>query len=938
MKCGPACLRLLVTVLLPVLPAYAGLDRDIVAGSEDFTVFSSRPTPPPDAVRYVDASNTGPADGSKAHPWRRIQDAVSRLQPGQLAYVAGGLYEENLTWATASDGTKDAPILLQARPGDRPLLRNVGTRPLMDVTRSHWIIDGFDLDGAGVRSPLVRFTGESTHHVLLRRSTLSGGGGGTALFIAEGAHHIQVDRTTLSGTFNWSDLREDTTCQTTADCAAYEPDPAVGLVCASGGHCATREDGHGVSIYPDSHHVLLTSNVFQNNSGDGVQCVGPAYVEPPGTGTRRPHDVLMVRNTFANSARFDGNTENAVDIKDCDRVTLRGGRMHHFRPTRNARGNSSQGEAILIHFDAQGVLIDGVDVSDACRVMGLGRTGATEQLANVVIRRNVFHDPTPRGTRCTSDGVRMTKVKGVDLYHNTFDGFEGGAVSVGEDITTPDVVDVDIWNNLFKGDQGYYLGANRAGVIGLESGYNLFANNTGKLLRCNFDPVDLEGWSACPGFPPLDAGGTSRVGDPLFSSTARDTEPGSPARDMALDDGAGEPACEGGPDVGAKESCTGGPQSPAAPPPAPVWGVQEGTPEDDLVSALAVGNTGALFFTGATRGAFSYTPQGGWDAIVGRRSPDGRLAWSRALGGPGDELAWALALDARSQVFVAGTTGSALWGPLVGESDGFVAKYSPDGVRQWVRQLGSEGMDAFFGVATDGAAVYAAGTTTGGFPGQPHHPSSGGDALLVKLDANGNTEWIRVWGLQKDEVLKAVTFSRGSVYVLGEVSNQFLFVARFTPDGTRVWQRQYSLNRAQGTALATDAEGNVYALGAFVPASQRFTPWLLKLDASGREAWTRTTFAEPGVAFGGLACDARGDVLIAGRNSRNRGLWKVSPEGTLRWVALHPSDTDLTTLSRGLAVDAQGNAYLGGETGSDLFAPLRGGVDAWWTKYPATTP
>ncbi|TSC33738.1 right-handed parallel beta-helix repeat-containing protein [Corallococcus sp. Z5C101001] len=939
MKCAPLCLSLFAAVLLQPLQARAGLERDIPAGSEPFSVFHTLPQPPPeDAVRYVDAASTEPGDGSQARPWRHIQEALRQLRPGQLAYVAGGVYEENLLWDQAVDGTEEAPIVLRALPGTRPVLRNRGKRPLLEVTKSYWIIDGFNLDGAGVRSPQVRFTGDGAHHVLLRRGSLVGAGGGAALFVGKGAHHIQVDHTSLSGTSNWSDLREDAVCQTTADCAAYEPTPAVGLVCVTGGRCATRQDGHGVSIYPDTHHVLLTSNFFWNNSGDGVQCVGPAYAEP-GVGTRRPHDVLMQGNTFTNSPSFDGNTENAVDIKDCDRVTLSGGRMQHFRPTRNVRGNSSQGEAILIHFDAQGVLVEGLDLSDACRAVGLGRSVEGEQLANVVIRRNVFHDPPPRSARCASDGVWMTQVKGVDLYHNTFDGFEGAAVSVGEDVARPAVIDVDIWNNIFKGDRGYYLGAHRAGVVGLESGYNLFASDTGKQLRCNFNPVYLEGWSACPGFdPPLDSGGTSRVGEPLFSSPARDTEPGSPARDMALDDGDGAAYCGDGPDVGARESCSTGPQSPTILPPSAAWGLQQGTPEDDLFAAIAVGSEGELFYAGASRGAFSDVPQGGWDATLGRVSADGHPGWSRALGGPGDEQAWALAVDARGQVFMAGATTSDLWEPLAGESDGFIAKFTPDGERLWVRQFGSEGMDVFYGLATDGASVYAAGTTTGSFPGQPHHPSPGGDALLVKADADGNTVWTRVWGIHKNEVLKAVAYAQDSVYVLGEVTNQYLFVTKLTADGTLLWQRQYTLNRAQGTALATDAAGHVYALGAFVPATNRFTPWLLKLDSTGHEVWTRTTFAESAVAFAGMACDAQGGVLMAGRDSHNRGLWKVSPDGALSWLADHPGNSDLTSLTRAVAVDARGGVFLAGETGSSLFAPLQGGLDAWLVKYPAPQP
>ncbi|RYZ39306.1 MAG: hypothetical protein EOO71_20580 [Myxococcaceae bacterium] len=819
-----------------------------------------------------------------------------------------------------------------AWPGHRAVVRNPGAGPLMDVAKGYWIIDGFELDGNNVLANVVRFKGAGAHDSLLRNAIVTHARGGAALFIGDSAHHIQVHRTSVKWTSHWSNLRPTTSCDTHADCAAQEPATPVGLVCTHLDQCATREDGHAVSIYPDSHHVLLTENTLRDNSGDGVQCVGPVHAEPSGTGSIRPHDILMIDNTIDNTSSSDGNTENAIDIKDCDRVTIRGGHMSHFRATRNETGNASKGEAIVAHFDAQGILIEGVEISDACRGVYLGRHATHEQLANVVIRRNIIRDPTLKTERCPSNAVWMTRVSGVDMYHNTFDGWEGATVSVGEEMAGVNVTNVDIWNNIFKGGVGYYLGASQYGVSQFESGYNLFAQGTSKMLRCNYDLVDMVGWKACLGIPGLSLEANSEWGDPLFSSLARDTQPVSPARDMALNDSQALDYCGEGPDVGAKESCSTGTQQPTDVAPSPSWGLQRGTTEDDVFEAVTTNAQNDIFYAGWTHGEFNYPQQGGEDAIIGRYSSTGSLGWSRLLGGSGHEIAYSVTVDATNNVYAAGGTSSSLGGLQLGGGDGFVVKYDVNGVKQWVVQPGTAQEDILQGVTSDGSAVYAGGYTWGSFPGQPHHPTAGGDYLLMKLDANGNTLWTRVWGTEEDESVEAVAYGAGGVYVLGHRYNRFVSVAKFTTSGDRVWEKRFHQPLARASDITVDATGNVYVGGFFQPHPESYTPMIFKLDSNGNEQWARTTFTLPFTILFGLRTDSAGNIIAAGQHGLSMAVWKLTPDGTLIWAGGYPSTA--VTYGLGVTVDSADDIILVGETRGDVFSTNQGERDAFILKYP----
>nr|WP_277989601.1 SBBP repeat-containing protein [Corallococcus sp. NCSPR001] len=820
-----------------------------------------------------------------------------------------------------------------AWPGYRPRVKNPGSGPLLDVTKSYWIVDGFDLDGDQVFANVARFKGAGAHNIILRNSLITDARGGAAVFVGDSAHHIQIHHTTIQWTKNWSGLRSDTTCRTHADCAAQETSTPVGLVCVDAFHCATREDGHAVSIYPDSHHVLLSENTMSDNSGDGVQCVGPVHAEPAGTGTVRPHDILMVDNTIANTSSSDGNTENAVDIKDCDRVTIRGGHLSHFRATRNETGNASKGEAIIAHFDAQGILIEGVDIADTCRGINLGRYATSEQLANVVIRNNIIRDPTIKTARCPSNAVWMTRVAGVDLYHNTFDGWEGAFVSVGEEMLGINVTNVDVWNNIFKGGAGYYLGASQYGVSQFESGYNLFAQGTQKMLRCNYDLVDMAAWKTCLGIPGLGLEENSKWGDPLFSSLARETQPGSPARDMALNDAQTTTYCGNGPDVGAKESCAIGTQQPSDVAPSPVWGLQRGTTGDDVFEAVVTNSQNDVFYAGWTTGEFNYTPQGGWDAIIGRYSTTGTMGWSRLLGGSGNEQALSITVDAADNVYAAGVTTSNLGNIHQGGGDAFVVKYDANGVKQWVVQPGTATSDAFTGIASDGSAIYAGGVTVGSFPGQPHHATAGGDYLLMKFDANGNTLWTRVWGTADDESVEGVAYGAGGVYVLGHDYNRYMSVTKFTPGGDKLWERIFPASLARASDITVDATGNVYVAGFFQPYPESYTPWIIKIDSAGNEQWTRTTtFAGPFTSLFGIRTDSAGNVIVAGHSWGSMAVYKLTPTGNLIWEGGQPSTA--ATYGLAIAVDNADDILLVGETRGDVFSTNQGERDAFILKYP----
>jgi hypothetical protein len=139
-----------------------------------------------------------------------------------------------------------------------------------------------------------------------------------------------------------------------------------------------------------------------------------------------------------------------------------------------------------------------------------------------------------------------------------------------------------------------------------------------------------------------------------------------------------------------------------------------------------------VYFAGWTSGTFLYEdPLGGIDALVGKIDFDGSVLWSHQFGTPADDEAAGLSAVGNG-LYVAGSTLGALpEGSLLGESDGFLRKYLPNGTEVWTRQFGTNDYDAVYGMASDPKGVVVVGTTHGVFEDQTN--AGDRDVFLVRI-------------------------------------------------------------------------------------------------------------------------------------------------------------------------------------------------------------
>ena len=247
-------------------------------------------------------------------------------------------------------------------------------------------------------------------------------------------------------------------------------------------------------------------------------------------------------------------------------------------------------------------------------------------------------------------------------------------------------------------------------------------------------------------------------------------------------------------------------------------------------------------------GDMAATPYPCPDAFVAKLDAAGNLAWASYLGGIAQDQANAVALDSAGTVFVAGFTQSsdfpnvsAFQSSFGGYADGFIAKIGADGTKiLYSSFLGGPGYDIAHALAVDAAGnAYVAGE---GGPGLPAVAGGFGQCLddatnsfLVKVAPAGDhlSYASCLAGSLSVSAATAVTVdSAGNVYLGGTTDAADFpltagafdgrskpgggdFIAKISADGSRLDYSAMLDGASFGIySLALDSTGAAYAAGA----------------------------------------------------------------------------------------------------------------------------
>jgi uncharacterized delta-60 repeat protein len=227
--------------------------------------------------------------------------------------------------------------------------------------------------------------------------------------------------------------------------------------------------------------------------------------------------------------------------------------------------------------------------------------------------------------------------------------------------------------------------------------------------------------------------------------------------------------------------------------------------------------------------------------------------------------------------------------------------------------------------------------------------------VLATLFAAANAradEWWSRYDLagHSDTVERMLVTEAGDTYVVGTASptalNPNIFVARYDPLGSRVWQASYAgtANLPDiGTDLVLDPQGNLYVCGTVRTTGAGKNGVVLKYNSAGVLQWSYL-YNDPSNLddeFVRIQRDSAGNIVVGGRTALSSQnvkalVVKLTPAGEFVWRVRYDGSTT-THFVNDLKVDANNNVlaiggtFISGRVASFLIKLNADGHLLWWT-------
>lgn len=305
-----------------------------------------------------------------------------------------------------------------------------------------------------------------------------------------------------------------------------------------------------------------------------------------------------------------------------------------------------------------------------------------------------------------------------------------------------------------------------------------------------------------------------------------------------------------------------------------IWTKAIGGSNDDYCHSVFETSDGDFFVAGFSESSDYDVPsnQGSSDWYLIKLDKQGKIIWSKSLGGSSGENPMDAIESADGNYFIVGYSNSND-GDIPfnrGSLDALVVKMNKNGIIKWIKTFGGSKTDKATSVfATQDGGVIIAGYTESSNGNIPNNKGKN-DFWVIKLNNNGNIDWSKTFGgSQNDYAQSVLQLPDGNYIVAGSSgsndgdfcnsSDNGLWVLKLTSTGDAIWIKSFSESGAAsiiqtvdgGFAMISSSKSN----DLDIPIGNQAYPnyRLLKIDSAGSLQWAKS--------YGGSHLDVCTDVV-----------------------------------------------------------------------------
>ena len=334
-----------------------------------------------------------------------------------------------------------------------------------------------------------------------------------------------------------------------------------------------------------------------------------------------------------------------------------------------------------------------------------------------------------------------------------------------------------------------------------------------------------------------------------------------------------------------------------------VWSKSLGGANGNLANAVAASADGgyvAAGFTTSNNTGDVGANHGSSDFWIVKLNANGDTVWTRTMGGAGDEKALSVIAAPDGGFAIAGYTNSNNTGNLGATQGGYdmwIVKLNANGTTAWTKTLGGAGDDiARSIVATPGGGYAVAGYTTSNNTGDVGVTKGANDIWIVQLDANGNKVWGKTLGGAADDLAYSIAALPDGEYALagttqsnntGDVRANHggydMWIVKLTGSGDTVWTKTLggagdeiasSIVVTPGGSFGISASTSSNNSGDVGPTHGGSDLWVVELDASGNISWQKAlggSLNEFHNSIAGIICTTDGGYALTTDSFSNDG-------------------------------------------------------------------